>query len=73
MLYANDRHVRNNQLWKIENAFSAGHYYRNTELHKESFNALVQFRIENIASGYIDIDPECHYYREKISFFEIFW
>ena len=27
-------------------------------LHKESFNALVQFRIENIASGYTDMDLE---------------
>ena len=27
-------------------------------LHKESFNELVKFTIENIASGYTDIDPE---------------
>ena len=27
-------------------------------LHKESFNALVQFRIVNFASGYTDMDPE---------------
>ena len=27
-------------------------------LHKESVNALVQFRIENIASGYTDMDLE---------------
>ena len=41
-------------------------------MHKESFNALVQFRIENIASGYKDMDPECHDHGEKIARFEIF-
>ena len=46
------------QSWWTENAFSGGHYYLNMWLHKESFNALVQFRIENIASGYTDMDLE---------------
>ena len=27
-------------------------------VHKESFNALVQFRIENVTSGYTDMDPD---------------
>ena len=40
-----------------ENAFSGGHYYRNMRLHKESFNALVQFRAEKITSGFSEIDP----------------
>ncbi|CAB4022567.1 Hypothetical predicted protein [Paramuricea clavata] len=40
-----------------ENAFNGGRYYRNMRLHKESFNAIVQFRAEKITSGFSEIDP----------------
>ena len=40
----------------VEKAAEGGHYYRNMRLHKESFCALVQFRVESLTSNYANID-----------------
>ena len=50
-----------------ENAFNGGHYYRNMRLHKESFNALVQFRAEKITSGFSEIDPNLKLKLQQLS------
>ncbi len=39
-------------------AEEGGHYYRNMRLHKETFCALVQFRVEKITSNYEAIDTQ---------------
>eukprot|EP00795_Rhopilema_esculentum_P009663 gene9663-17422_t len=45
----------------VDKAAEGGHYYRNMRLHKESFYALVQFRVtakqsESLTAKYTDID-----------------
>lgn len=40
-----------------DKAAEGGHYYRNMRLHKESFTALVQMRIEELTANYSTIEP----------------
>ena len=40
----------------VDKAAEGGHYYRNLRLQKESFCALVQFRVESLTAKYTDID-----------------
>ena len=40
----------------VDKAAEGGHYYRNLRLHKESFCALGQFRVESLTAKYTDID-----------------
>ncbi len=35
-----------------DKAAEGGHYYRNMRLHKVTFNALVQFRNQNVTANY---------------------
>ena len=35
-----------------DKAAEGGHYYRNMRLHKETFNALAQFRAQNVTTNY---------------------
>ena len=35
-----------------DKAAEGGHYYRNMRLHKVTFNALVQFRAQNVTANY---------------------
>ena len=39
-----------------EQAFEGRHYYRSMRVHKECFDALVQYRIEKITNGHMDIE-----------------
>ena len=47
-----------NAAGSADKAEEAGHSYRNMRLHKESFSALVQLRVEAITSNFIGILPE---------------
>ena len=38
-------------------AIEGRHYYRSMRIHKEGFDALSQYRIEEITSCYKDIEP----------------
>ena len=40
----------------VDHAFNGGHYYRCMRLLKEAFDALIQFRTENITNHYQDIE-----------------
>ncbi len=41
-----------------DKAADGGHYYRSLRLHKETFNALVQFRMESLTSNYEKLDAD---------------
>ena len=41
-----------------DQAFEGRHYYRSMRVHKECFDALVQFKVEEITSGHTNTQPE---------------
>ena len=41
-----------------DQAFEGRHYYGSMRVHKECFDALVQFKVEEITSGHTNTEPE---------------
>lgn len=41
-----------------DKAEEAGHHYRNMRMHKESFSALVQHRVEALTSNFAKVSPQ---------------
>ena len=47
-------------LGSVDTAIMAKHYYRNMRLLKESFDALVQYRVDQLTDTYSDIEKDLH-------------